>query len=405
MNRFRLFNVLAVLLIIGAALWNGGVTVPVEAAILLKQVGASGTITGGGNITIKVVLTGRATSDTSVGLKSNRPSVLTPPSTLTVPRGSSSASVIVTTRASNQEASVVITASLASIKQTATVLVKPPALSSVALPATIDSGGRGNLTVRLNSVAPSGGMQVAVKSSRSGVFTNLPSSVKVPGGATGIAFQLTAEFISSDTSVTLTGTLNGISKTDTVVINSGSEPTATATKTSVPPTVTSTVVPPTPTNTAVQPTATKTPAQPTATNTSVPPTATNTPVPPTSTSTPVPPTATSTATAIPPTAALTCNKDRFVTPPSGEQVPSGYYIAICQLVLSGPAQSSITFQPQSTYEGLSLPTSVTIPAGSTTVQFNIVCIDITLTNVRHFVRFTGGGITSSSALFLINWLV
>lgn len=113
-------------------------------------------------------------------------------------------------------------------------------------------------------------------------------------------------------------------------------PSATPTKTLVPPTATSTVVPPTATNTTVPPTATFTSVPPTATFTAVPPTATFTAVPPTATITPdvpeittVPPTATNTSvpptatnTSVPPTATTTPNVPEITAvPPTMTNTP------------------------------------------------------------------------------------
>lgn len=245
---------------------------------VLSAVSMSGTITGGGTVTIKVSLSSNATTATAVSLHSNRPSVLTPPATVTVPSEQKTASVQVVTRAANQTAIVTISAILGSVTKTTQVTVKPPALSSVALPESVAEGSRAFLTVRLNSVAPRGGMDVAVAASPSGKLSLMPSSVHVPGGTTGLAVALRAAQVPSTTSVTIQGTLNGITKSDSMVIT---DVVATAT--------------PTRTRTPSAPTATRTPGAPTATPT-------KTPAPPTATKTPVPPTATPTKTPVPPTA-------------------------------------------------------------------------------------------------------
>ena len=229
---------------------------------VLSAVSMSGTITGGGTVTIKVSLSSNATTATAVSLHSNRPSVLTPPATVTVPSEQKTASVQVVTRAANQTAIVTISAILGSVTKTTQVTVKPPALSSVSLPEWVAEGGRAFLTVRLNSVAPRGGMDVAVAASPSGKLSLTPSSVHVPGGTTGLAVALRAAQVPSTTSVTIRGTLNGITKSDSMVITDVVA-TATPTKTPAPPTATKT-------NTPVPPTATRT-------NTPVPPTATSVP--------------------------------------------------------------------------------------------------------------------------------
>lgn len=196
----------------------------------LKSIGASGSVTGGGEITIKVTLTGKASSTTAVSLKSNRPSVASPPATISVPSGASSASIKVRTRAANQQATVTLTAKLGTVTKTVQVVVKPPALSGVSMPGSVQEGAGVNVTIRLNSVAPSGGMVVSLAATKS-LLTGLPATAKVPGGKTGVAIRVTAGAVSSNQSVTVTGSLNGVSKSSTITITDAASPTSTATPT------------------------------------------------------------------------------------------------------------------------------------------------------------------------------
>ena len=175
---------------------------------------------------------------------------------------------------------------------------------------------------------------------------------------------------------------------DVVFASCGSNPTPTFTTSAPTATRTRTPVPPTSTFTSVPPTATRTntPVPPTSTFTAIPPTATrtSTPVPPTvtSTDTPVPPTATRTNTHIPPTSTLTA------VPPTSTRTstpvpPTSTFTAI-------PPTDTPTLTPQNTATSTatSVPPSATntqVPASSTptavppTATFTLTSLPPTVT--------------------------
>ncbi len=340
---------------------------------VLSAVSMSGSITGGGTVTIKVSLSDKATAATAVALHSNRPSVLTPPATVTVPAGQKYASVQVPTRAANQIAIVTISAMLGSITKTTQVTVKPPALSSVSLPEWVAEGGRAYLTVRLNSVAPRGGMDVAVAASPSGKLSLMPSSVHVPGGTTGLAVALRAAQVPSTTSVTIQGTLNGITKSDSMVIT---DLAATAT--------------PTRTRTPSAPTATKTPGAPTATPTKTPaaPTATKTNIP-------VPPTATRTNTPVPPTATPIPQITGVDLVCSPSALHPGDY-STCTVTLLGTNLGALPPDPVPVLIGkqpvfIDAPDTLDLPSPSFTNQFQVRALATGTTSILvHAGDFFGG---------------
>lgn len=212
-NRLRLVLALVLLASVFGGLSTPSIT---SAAATLKSISASGSVTGGGDITIKVSLTAAATTATTVQLKSNRPSVITVPATIVVPKSKSSQSITVTTRSSNQQADVTLTAKLGSISKTKVVTVKPPALSSVSLPESVEAGKAFNVTVRLNSKAPSGGMNVILSSNNPSRLP-VPATVKVPGGSTGVAVRVTSTE-GADATAQVTAALNGITKNDSITI-------------------------------------------------------------------------------------------------------------------------------------------------------------------------------------------
>ena len=294
-----------------ASSWlSRGSEMPARAAVRvdLQSISASGQLTGGGDMTIKVTLSEPAPAVTYVELHSNRPSVVQPPSKIRFDKGTRSMTITVPTRAANQEAKVTITANLGKISKSTIVLIKPPALSNVTMPESESLGVRFNLTIRLNSVAPRGGMDVYLYSSQPSIV-NVPAAAHVPGGETGVALRL---MTMKPGTVTITGKLNKDSKQATMTVTS-ERPTSTPLPTK-PPLVTRTPSPrPTklpgitasPTFTIQPPTSTVPASTSTATQTPIIPTASNTVAAPTSTFTPVPATRTPTNTQVPPTSTVT----------------------------------------------------------------------------------------------------
>jgi hypothetical protein len=89
----------------------------------------------------------------------------------------------------------------------------PAALSTLSLsPSTVTGGNSSQGTVTLTSAAPSGGAQIALSSSNTGVAT-APTSVNVPAGATSAAFNVTTRSVTAATSVTISASYNGVART------------------------------------------------------------------------------------------------------------------------------------------------------------------------------------------------
>ena len=91
-----------------------------------------------------------------------------------------------------------------------------PALVSVSVPTPVLGGQTRTGRVNLAAAAGPGGVTVAV--SDNSPATNVPSSVLVPAGATYVDFPVVVNAVATATTVTVSATLNGVTKTDTTVV-------------------------------------------------------------------------------------------------------------------------------------------------------------------------------------------
>jgi subtilisin family serine protease len=161
-----------------------------------------------------VTLSGAAPSGGAVvSLSSSNPSVATVPASVTVSAGASSTAFQVSTASVSSQTTVTISASYSGSQQSATLTVVPAnsalALASLALsPTTVSGGVPSNGLVTLSGTAPSGGAVVSLSSSNPSVAT-VPASVTVPAGASSAAFQVATTSVSSQTTVTISGSYSG----------------------------------------------------------------------------------------------------------------------------------------------------------------------------------------------------
>ena len=217
-SRLRLPRVLLATAVVLAIVVSmiGGLS-SVSAAPTLTSLGASGTITGGGTITVKVTLSAATPSGgATVTLSANRPSIIPVPASLTIARGQTTASVSVVTKAARPDATVTLTATYAVVTKTKAVNVKAPALSSNSGPTGIAAGGSARFTVKLNAPAPTGGMPVTLESTEPNVL-GVPASAKVPAGQTSVTFEAEASKLVEWES-TLIARLNGVARSRTAWI-------------------------------------------------------------------------------------------------------------------------------------------------------------------------------------------
>ncbi|MCS7300633.1 MAG: S8 family serine peptidase [Fimbriimonadales bacterium] len=181
-------------------------------------------VTGGGTATGTVTLTAAAPAGGFVvNLSSSNPSVAATPSSVTVPAGATSANFTVSTSAVTSSTNVTITASANGVTRQATLTVNP-ANQSVSLqsltisPNTVIGGSTATGTVTLTSPAPAGGVVVTLRSSNPN-RASVPATITIPAGATSANFTIrTTPAFFSITTVTITATYNGVSRSAQLTI-------------------------------------------------------------------------------------------------------------------------------------------------------------------------------------------
>lgn len=174
-------------------------------------------VVGGASSTGKVTLNGPAGPDGAVvTLVSSSPKV-TVPATVTVPAGATSANFTATTATLPSNISVTVRATFNGVVRTGTLSVQAPKPSAVAYNPTVLTGGKSGVgTVTLNGKAPAGGYEVLLTADN-GIFT-IPASVTVAEGASSVTFPVSALVVDTNTVVTTTATANGTTVTKTITV-------------------------------------------------------------------------------------------------------------------------------------------------------------------------------------------
>ena len=152
----------------------------------------------------------------AVTLSSNA-AALTVPASVTVAAGTSSASFTATAGTVTIKQTVAITASLNGSFQTQALYLAsaPPALSSlVCTPTSLSSGLTATCVVTLSNAATAGGASIALASSAAAL--TVPGSVTVLSGATTATFTATAGTISSNQTAVVTASYSGSSQTASI---------------------------------------------------------------------------------------------------------------------------------------------------------------------------------------------
>ena len=176
--------------------------------------------------TCTVNLTSPALSGGASIALSSSPAGANVPSSVTIPQGSALATFSVTAGSVSSATVVTLTASYSGLSSTFPITVNPPAvaLNGVSVnPSAVVSGQSATGTVTLTAAAGSGGVPVALSSSNAAA-ASVPSSVTVPQGASSATFSVNTGNVSSATSVTLTASYSGLSKTFGLTVNPSSVP-------------------------------------------------------------------------------------------------------------------------------------------------------------------------------------
>ncbi len=137
------------------------------------------------------------------------------PSSVAVAAGQTTSTFTITTNAVATDTDASITASLNGVTTTGVLKVTKAALSSVAVNPTAVAGGEtSQITVTLSGPAPAGGTSVVLTSGNAKV--TVPVAVVVPAGQSNVTSNVLTSAVTTDTSVTLTASLSGTSKTATL---------------------------------------------------------------------------------------------------------------------------------------------------------------------------------------------
>ena len=100
----------------------------------------------------------------------------------------------------------------------------PASLSAVSVsPSSVVGGSTSQGTVTLTGGAPSGGATVSLSSANPSV-AGVPASVTVAAGASSVTFNITTSTVTVNTSVVITATYNGVSRTTTLTVTPASTP-------------------------------------------------------------------------------------------------------------------------------------------------------------------------------------
>ena len=213
---------------------TASLTVVLQALPTLSSLTLSPTsVTGGAQSTGTVTLSGPALTGGAQVLLTSDNGAASVPSSVTIPAGATSATFTVTTSVVTTSTQLTISASYAGLTKTASLTVVPqalPSLSSLTLnPTSVTGGVQSTGTVTLSGPAPTGGAQVTLSSNS--VAASVPSGVTVLAGASSAAFTVSTSAVTISTSVTISASYAGVTKTASLTVAPPGTPAGTYTLT------------------------------------------------------------------------------------------------------------------------------------------------------------------------------
>ena len=150
---------------------------------------ASGSTTGGKRVQVRVRISEPAPSGgLNITLKSSHPEIIPVPAYAHVNTGATDELVGITTKPTAHTTNVTITATYKGVTKSKVIVIYQPYISSISLPATIETNSTVQVSVRLTGRAPAGGVTINMWSSKQ---TILP--VPVPARITAAAGALSAK--------------------------------------------------------------------------------------------------------------------------------------------------------------------------------------------------------------------
>lgn len=158
----------------------------------------------------------------TVNLSAAVPSLVTVPTSVLVPAGSSTVTFPITTKATSSTLTIGVYATCPTSSASTTVTINGNSLVSVSVnPTSVTAGGSVIGTVTINTAAGTGGWTVNLSAGVPSEVT-LPASVVVPAGATSTTFTINTKVTSSTLSVGIYGADGVTSKSTLLAINGDS---------------------------------------------------------------------------------------------------------------------------------------------------------------------------------------
>ncbi|HZH98977.1 MAG TPA: RHS repeat-associated core domain-containing protein, partial [Fimbriimonadaceae bacterium] len=172
-------------------------------------------LTAGASTTGTLRLSGPARAGgTQVTITPNT-SVITAPTSVTVPEGQSSTTFTLQTSYMSTRATRTVTATLGSVSKVASLTIAP-AYDLVVNPSTVQSGQNTTARVTIPNAAPSGGVSIPVTASSSALV--VPQSVTIPAGQFSALFTVGTRPVGTTVGRYVTVTYNGLNKSALVTI-------------------------------------------------------------------------------------------------------------------------------------------------------------------------------------------
>jgi hypothetical protein len=142
----------------------------------------------------------------AVTLTSSSPTVVAVPNTLTIAAGQTTATFPMVVSAVANDTLVTISAKIGTTTNTASTTIHASQLLGMTLmPSYVLNLQTTRCTITLDGPAPAGGLNVALTSTNA-LIASVPTSVKVPAGASSITFSIVTRRVTRPLTTTITGT-------------------------------------------------------------------------------------------------------------------------------------------------------------------------------------------------------
>jgi len=197
--------------------WN-----PPSGAAALSSVSATpNPVVGGNPSTGTVTLTSAAPTGGALVSLSSASSAVSVPGNVSVSQGATSATFGITTSVVTTQTLATLSATYSGVTKTMTFTVNPAAAAALATlslnPTSVKGGTPATGTVTLTAPAPSGGVIVALSSTKPSL-ASVPASILVAAGTTSKSFTVTTASTGRNATATISASYAGVTKTATISV-------------------------------------------------------------------------------------------------------------------------------------------------------------------------------------------